>query len=590
MAFKYHDILAIGDIHIPHDLEFSNQPTRLAGGGLGSQHVGRLCKQLDDSSYWVLTQFTPSIEWAPFVPPEPVVGDIGSTLSVVSDGASGVRLDWTGDASVTLNDAYDNSGGASNINVDAGDVTWSPIGAYSFNIDLSSISGTVDGFLVENGTDNFRVKTGGVNQINLSASLETCGLTANVGMSIISTTSDVSFSARGGAITLNQTGDTTLSGFTATSIVGALNELKTGVTGTTLDQAYNNDGGAASITVDAGDVTWSPTGAYSFNIDLVNATGTSDGFRVLNGTDDFEIKRLAADTMSVVGNISTLNFACSSSIILTSTFSCSIDSSELNLNSTPKVTTAAAQNLNLVPGAGGITQIGDAGSTSHGIADNDSLFVSGQFEVDGTTYFDGTVLIVDNVPISIGDSSDGRIEYSTSQTAHALMMGVSADSNALIIAEKADITANYNFGHAQQTNPTIFLHSASQSTTEYGSMAHDQTDFVINQGAGTTKLAGGMTLNVTTVNAATYDLLISDHIVHVTYTVTAAVTSLTLPTAQTLAGRTIHIKDAGGNAATNNITVDTGGSETIDGSATLVLNQDYMSRALYSDGSNWFIY
>lgn len=98
---------------------------------------------------------------------------------------------------------------------------------------------------------------------------------------------------------------------------------------------------------------------------------------------------------------------------------------------------------------------------------------------------------------------------------------------------------------------------------------------------------------VTTVNAATYDLLTTDSILHVTYTGTGAVTSLTLPTAQCNGseddGRIITIKDAGGNATTNNITIDTQGSETIDGSATLVISTDYDSADIYCENSNWFI-
>lgn len=103
------------------------------------------------------------------------------------------------------------------------------------------------------------------------------------------------------------------------------------------------------------------------------------------------------------------------------------------------------------------------------------------------------------------------------------------------------------------------------------------------------ELNGGLFHNITTINAATYDLLTSDYILHVTYTTTGAVTSLTLPTAQTVEGRVIIIKDAGGNAGTNNITIDTEGSETIDGQITKVLNGNYESLKLYCDGSNWFI-
>jgi hypothetical protein len=101
--------------------------------------------------------------------------------------------------------------------------------------------------------------------------------------------------------------------------------------------------------------------------------------------------------------------------------------------------------------------------------------------------------------------------------------------------------------------------------------------------------AGGVSLNVTTVNSATYDLLVTDTILHVTYTGTGAVTSLTLPTAQTTNGRFIRVKDAGGSASINNITIDTEGSETIDGEDTFEISTDYQDVALYSDGSNWYL-
>jgi len=96
--------------------------------------------------------------------------------------------------------------------------------------------------------------------------------------------------------------------------------------------------------------------------------------------------------------------------------------------------------------------------------------------------------------------------------------------------------------------------------------------------------------NIATVNAATYDILDSDEILHVTYTGSGAVTSLTLMSAEVSAGRVITIKDAGGNAGTNNITIDTEGAETIDGAATATINVNYDSLNIYSDGSNWFIY
>lgn len=47
-------------------------------------------------------------------------------------------------------------------------------------------------------------------------------------------------------------------------------------------------------------------------------------------------------------------------------------------------------------------------------------------------------------------------------------------------------------------------------------------------------------------------------------------------------------KDESGDAAINNITIVTQGSETIDESATKVINTNFGSVGIYSDGSNLF--
>lgn len=141
------------------------------------------------------------------------------------------------------------------------------------------------------------------------------------------------------------------------------------------------------------------------------------------------------------------------------------------------------------------------------------------------------------------------------------------------------------------TNSTnLLLGTTTIPTGDYNIYSPSTRDSYI---AGGIRLDSSVDFNVTTVNSATYDLLASDNILHVTYSSTSAVTSLTLPTAHCNDsndyGRIITIKDAGGNAGTNNITVDTQGSETIDGSATVVLNADYVSIDLYCEDDDWFI-
>lgn len=63
----------------------------------------------------------------------------------------------------------------------------------------------------------------------------------------------------------------------------------------------------------------------------------------------------------------------------------------------------------------------------------------------------------------------------------------------------------------------------------------------------------------------------------------------TLASADAAEGTEITIKDSGGNANSNNITVDTEGGETIDGAPSITLDADNESVTLVSDGSNWFV-
>ena len=56
------------------------------------------------------------------------------------------------------------------------------------------------------------------------------------------------------------------------------------------------------------------------------------------------------------------------------------------------------------------------------------------------------------------------------------------------------------------------------------------------------------------------------------------------------AGRVVIVKDEGGKAGTNNITITTEGGETIDGGASVTISSNYGVVRLYSDGSNWFTF
>ena len=90
---------------------------------------------------------------------------------------------------------------------------------------------------------------------------------------------------------------------------------------------------------------------------------------------------------------------------------------------------------------------------------------------------------------NVAATPDWSLGWNTAQTVDALFLGLSAAQNTFVIAERAD--AAFDFAHGAQTNPTLFIHSAVQSTTQWMSLAHNQTNAVANWGTGVLSLAGG---------------------------------------------------------------------------------------------------
>jgi len=97
---------------------------------------------------------------------------------------------------------------------------------------------------------------------------------------------------------------------------------------------------------------------------------------------------------------------------------------------------------------------------------------------------------------------------------------------------------------------------------------------------------GDASLRVTT--AGDYTIRGGEEVLAVTST--AAARTITLPLASSCGpGEIILVKDESGAAATNNITVQRAGADTIDGAATKVINTNYGFVRFYCDGvSKWF--
>ena len=97
--------------------------------------------------------------------------------------------------------------------------------------------------------------------------------------------------------------------------------------------------------------------------------------------------------------------------------------------------------------------------------------------------------------------------------------------------------------------------------------------------------------NIIDVTASTYAYNPTDDlheaILAVAYTATGAV-AISLDAGVLAKNTKIIIKDTGGNASVNNITI-TPDSGLIDGAANLVLSTDYESVTLFTDGTNFFV-
>jgi hypothetical protein len=95
----------------------------------------------------------------------------------------------------------------------------------------------------------------------------------------------------------------------------------------------------------------------------------------------------------------------------------------------------------------------------------------------------------DNIKATFGSSQDAFFVFNTTQTSNALVLGVDPVSRSFLIVESGDETTN--FAIANQTNPTVFIHSADQTVAaDYVALTHNQTDGVVWSGAGDLLLKG----------------------------------------------------------------------------------------------------
>jgi len=89
--------------------------------------------------------------------------------------------------------------------------------------------------------------------------------------------------------------------------------------------------------------------------------------------------------------------------------------------------------------------------------------------------------VIFNLGTTAGNTNAG-LEWNTTQTPDTAMFLTGSTSNHFVLAERAD--ASFDFAHAAATDPTLFIHSHNQSTSQWLSLYHNGSNGIISSGVG----------------------------------------------------------------------------------------------------------
>jgi len=121
---------------------------------------------------------------------------------------------------------------------------------------------------------------------------------------------------------------------------------------------------------------------------------------------------------------------------------------------------------------------GEVSSHSFGTAGD---IICKRIEVNGVSYFDTGILLADNAGITFGSGNDCRLIWRNVPEPDCLILGLDGSANIFLICERAD---DIDWAHPNQTNPTLFIQSASATPAHCIKLYHNQTNGVIASEAG----------------------------------------------------------------------------------------------------------
>jgi hypothetical protein len=141
-----------------------------------------------------------------------------------------------------------------------------------------------------------------------------------------------------------------------------------------------------------------------------------------------------------------------------------------------------------------------------------------------------------------------------------------------------DASGSTNFGNSNDDNHI--------RTGSFAVMSSSAEQFRVDAQNNVTSISTGIVFNRVAV-ASNYSITKSNYIIGVDST--SGPVTVTLPDASTLSsGQVFVVKDEGGDAFNNHITISASGSQKINNTNTAVLQVPYVSIQVYCNGSNKF--
>lgn len=402
------------------------------------------------------------------------------------------------------------------------------------------------------------VNVGSVSTVVTSSGdqLGTAVLTAGTGITITPTANTITIAASGSGAVSSVTGTTNQ--ITASPTTGAV-VLSTPSTFI----APGSIAATTSVTASSGNVT-STTG----NLVMPQTTSSSAGVLVCGGVRILHAYGAALDSNIFVGETSG-NFTLTSGTAK--------NNAGFGIN-TLNALTVGISNCMLGAFSG---QLITSGSFSCSIGENAlSALLTGSYNLalgwhSGQSYTssESSNILLNNLG-TVGESNVLRIGAATGTGNQDLkaaficgIAGVNVGSVATVVTESGDqlgtavLTAGANITITPGANTITIAANASSATLNYTGINHASSPYTV---------------------LSTDDYISAD--------VTAGVISVLLPNAPTT-GRVFTIKDKVGLSATSNITVTTvGGSVTIDGATSFVMNTAYQAISLIFNGTSYEIY